>query len=109
MRRRAGFTHLEGGTRGYLDLSQLLLLLPVPDGQDVIVGIVHGAQEGATILRGRETSETQLLLGGLTPQRLHAADRLTDLEKATHVTALSNTPIPITWSVLRVTESQTRI
>lgn len=37
------------------------------------------------------------------------ADLLTDLEKDTHVTALSNTPIPITWRVLRVTESQTRI
>lgn len=34
--------------------------------------------------------------------------RLTDLEKATQVTALSNTPIPSTWSVLRLTESHTR-
>lgn len=33
---------------------------------------------------------------------------LTDLEKATQVTALSNTPIPITWRVLRLTESHTR-
>ena len=35
----------------YLDLSQLLLLLPVPDGQDVIVGIVHSTEEGTTILK----------------------------------------------------------
>lgn len=54
MKRKARFTHLEGGTRGYLDLSQLLLLLPVPNRQDVIVGVIHSAQEGATVLRGRE-------------------------------------------------------
>lgn len=34
----------------YLYVSQLLLLLPVPDRQDVIVGIVHSAEEGAAIL-----------------------------------------------------------
>lgn len=33
---------------------------------------------------------------------------LTDLEKATQVTARSNTPVPMTCSVLRLTESQTR-
>ena len=47
-------TILEGGTRGYLDLSQLLVLLPVPHRQDVIVGIIHSTQEGATILEGHE-------------------------------------------------------
>lgn len=36
---------------GYLDISQLFLLLPVPDRQDVIVGIVHSAEEGAAVLR----------------------------------------------------------
>lgn len=34
----------------YLYVSQLLLLLPVPDRQDVIVGIVHSAEEGAAVL-----------------------------------------------------------
>lgn len=40
-------------TRGlrHLDISQLFLLLPVPDWQDVIVGIVHSAEEGAAVLR----------------------------------------------------------
>lgn len=35
---------------GYLDLSHLLLLLPVPDRQDVIIGIIHSAEEGAAVL-----------------------------------------------------------
>lgn len=39
---------------GYLDISQLLLLLPVPDRQDVIVGIVHSAEEGAAVLREKQ-------------------------------------------------------
>lgn len=46
----------ERGTGGYLDLSQLLLLLPVPNRQDVIVGIIHSTQEGAAILGGPRTS-----------------------------------------------------
>lgn len=47
-------TDLDNGSSGYLDLSQLLLLLPVPNGQDVIVGVVHSTQERAAILTGRE-------------------------------------------------------
>lgn len=46
----------EGG--GYLDVSQLLLLLPVPHSQDVIVGIVHGAEEGAAVLRGEKRTRS---------------------------------------------------
>ena len=34
----------------YLYISQLLLLLPVPDRQDVIVSVVHCAEEGAAVL-----------------------------------------------------------
>lgn len=103
MKRKARFsaacsanTHLEGGTRGYLDLSQLLLLLPVPNRQDVIVGIIHSAQERAAVLKGREAVRCDYFLSRFTPRSLHTVDLLTDLEKATHVTALSNTPIPIT-------------
>lgn len=43
---------------GYLDVSQLLLLLPVPHSQDVIVGIVHGAEEGAAVLRGEKRTRS---------------------------------------------------
>lgn len=49
---------------GYLDLSQLLLLLPVPNGQDVIVGIVHSTQEGAAVLTGREPVRSNYLWAG---------------------------------------------
>lgn len=41
---------------GYLDISQLLLLLPVPNRQDVIVGIVHSAEECAAVLTGKQKS-----------------------------------------------------
>lgn len=61
MQRKARFstdcsanTNLDNGSSGYLDLSQLLLLLPVPNRQDVIVGIIHSTQERATILTGWE-------------------------------------------------------
>lgn len=37
----------------YLDISQLLLLLPVPNRQDVIVSVVHSAEVRAAILRGK--------------------------------------------------------
>ncbi|KAF3847355.1 hypothetical protein F7725_020383, partial [Dissostichus mawsoni] len=36
---------------GYLNISQLLLLLPVPHTQDVVVGVVRSAEEGAAVLR----------------------------------------------------------
>lgn len=37
----------------HLDISQLLLLLPVPNRQDVIVSVVHSAEVRAAILRGQ--------------------------------------------------------
>lgn len=37
----------------YLDISQLLLLLPVPNRQDVIVSVIHSAEVRAAILRGK--------------------------------------------------------
>lgn len=37
----------------YLDVSDLLLLLPVPDRQHVVIGVVHSAEEGATVLKLR--------------------------------------------------------
>lgn len=45
----------------HLDLSQLLLLLPVPNRQDVIVGVIHGAQERTAVLGagGRQVREEQ--------------------------------------------------
>lgn len=46
--------NLENGPSGYLDFGQLFLLLPVPNRQDVIVGIIHSTQECATILTGQE-------------------------------------------------------
>lgn len=45
---------VKGQGSGYLDISQLLLLLPVPDRQDVVVGIVHSAEEGAAVLREKQ-------------------------------------------------------
>lgn len=38
----------------HLDISQLLLLLPVPNRQDVIVGVVHSTEVCAAILRGKK-------------------------------------------------------
>lgn len=67
----------------------------------MIVGVVHGAEEGAAVLRGKKLGEARRSASGKNRP-------LTDLEKATQVTALSNTPMPSTWSVLRLTESQTR-
>lgn len=37
----------------YLHVGQLLLLLPVPDGEHVVVGVVDGTQQASPIL-GRE-------------------------------------------------------
>lgn len=37
----------------YLDISQLLLLLPVPNRQDVIVSVVHSAEVRTAILRAK--------------------------------------------------------
>lgn len=90
----------------HLHFRQVLLLLPVPHGQDVIVGIIHGAEEGPAVLKAAAKTSSSgcrdsfTIPGHQTP--------LTDLEKDTQVTALSNTPIPITWMVLRLTESQMR-
>lgn len=50
-------------TSNHLDLSQLLLLLPVPNRQDVVVGVVHGAEERAAVLTGK-SSELEIH-GGL--------------------------------------------
>jgi len=55
-----------GQGSGYLDVSQLLLLLPVPDRQEVVVGIVHSAEEGAAVLRGEQIiKKTPPVSGGL--------------------------------------------
>lgn len=91
---------------GYLHISQLFLLLPVPHRQDVIVGIVHGAEEAASVLGNTHSSHKKTTHP---PHVRRDAALLTDLEKETQVTALSNTPIPSTCSVLRLTESQTRM
>lgn len=40
----------------YLHICKLLLFLPVPHRQDVVVGIVHRTQMGSTILRNRRMS-----------------------------------------------------
>lgn len=56
----------------------------------------------------KRVRQLQIFINRLNSETLQDVSLLTDLEKVTQVTALSNTPIPITWSVLRLTESQTR-
>lgn len=40
-----------GKARSHLHISKLLLLLPVPHRQNVVIGVVHNTQEASPVLQ----------------------------------------------------------
>lgn len=46
-----------------LDFGQSVLSLPVPDGQDVIVGVVYNTQRVSSILTNRNRHNAQYIQG----------------------------------------------
>lgn len=102
----------------HLDLSQSVLSLPVPDGKDVVVGVVYRTQRVSSILTYRKIHNAMSVCcqNSIKETDSQKHDRnsfktlcfLTDLEKARQTRARSKKPEPRTWSVLRLTESHTR-
>lgn len=105
---RAGFYQMHNiSLLTHFHFGQSVLPLPVPDREDVLIGVIHGTERVSSILEGRDsrvdTRSGRKALFGVFPGRFH-----TDLEKARQTRDRSKKPEPRTWSVLRLTESHTR-
>lgn len=94
----------------YLDLSQSVFSLPVPNGEDVVVGVIYNTQCVSPVLtdRSRQIEEPEKKVTKVFVTGANQVIILTDLEKDKQTRARSKKPTPRTWRVLRLTESHTR-
>lgn len=95
-------------TWAHLDLCYLWLLLPIPDCQHVVVTVINHTQVPTRILR--DTARLMMhTAAGMWELQLPWCTWLilTTLEKAREPTPRSNVSSPMTWSLARLTLSQT--